>query len=88
MTSDQITTPPNAYQPNVPFFKDPDVAKDIGEIQGRLGSLEQRVNREHETFLKDISGLKEFRGRAYGVAVVLTALTTGGILLYFCTKVF
>lgn len=85
MTSGKITPPPNAYQPNVPFYKDPDVAKDIGEIQGRLSSLEQRVNREHENFSKDISGLKEFRGRAYGVAGVLTA---GGILLSVFTKFF
>lgn len=86
MTSEQITSPPNAYQPNVPFYKDPDVAKDIGEIQGRLGSLEQRVNREHETFSKDISELKEFRGRVNGVAGVLATLVAGGLILHLLSK--
>ncbi len=61
---------PAPVQPNVAYFSDGNILRDLGKIEGKLESLEKRVDK-HDGLGKEISDLKEWRAWIKGGAAAV-----------------
>nr|DAH64570.1 MAG TPA: Hemolysin [Caudoviricetes sp.] len=74
-------SPPPFQENNMAFFSDGNVLKDIGKLEGRLDSLEKRVD-GHEKFAEEITKLKEFRSMMLSGVAVISAIISA-LVTYF-----
>lgn len=61
---------PAPVQPNVAYFSDGNILRDIGKLEGKVDALKERVDK-HEKFVDE---LKEWKSKVIGGCVVASAV--------------
>ncbi len=69
---------PTPVQSNVAYFSDGNILRDLGKLEGKLESLEKRVE-THDKLAKEIGELKEWRAWVKG-GIAIMGIVSGIVL--------
>ncbi len=61
---------PAPAQPNVAYFSDGNILRDLGKLEGKVDSLKERVDK-HEKFVDEF---KDWKAKIIGGCVVVSAV--------------